>query len=305
MNEKSLSAVIVNYNSVYLLEDCIENLLKTGLFLKIIVVDNGSTDGSAELLKNKYITNPVLKIVLSENKGLAVGHNKGLEYADTEYILYLGTDAYPTKEALEKLLNYMSSDPDVGVGTARLVLRDGSIDWDAHRGFPTPWAALTHFSKLNRLFSKSRFFNQYFKGNMNLAEPHEIDLCISHFMLVKQIVHTKIGEWDEDYFLFGEDVDFCYRTKQAGFKIMYYGDVEVLHYKGASVGRSSAKDLKTASSTSELVKNIMGKTRQDAMRLFYKKHYSHRYPGWLTGLVFLGIFLLEKFRIIFHKYLKR
>lgn len=124
----------------------------------------------------------------------------------------------------------------IGIATVALRLRDGMLDMDAHRGFPTPWASLTHFSGLSRTLPHSPFFNQYFLGGRDSTQPHEIDLCISHFLFVRRTLFDAIGPWDEDFFLYGEDVDFCYRTKAAGYKIMYLPQFTVTHYKGASVG---------------------------------------------------------------------
>jgi GT2 family glycosyltransferase len=289
-----LSIIIVNYNTVELLEKCLFNLQEMGLPKEVVVVDNGSNDGSAQRVKDNF---PDVILVEAQNNGLAVGSNLGLSRATGDYLLYLGTDAFPTQEVLAGIVEYMEENPEVGICTAKLVLRDGSPDPDAHRGFPTPWAALTHFSKLNKLFPKSKTFNQYFLGYKNFDEPHEIDLCISHFMFVRRKVFEDIGTWDEDFFVYGEDVDFCYRAKSAGWKIMYLPQFEVLHYKGAGVGiRKETKDIKTAASTSEENKKRMRLETTKAMKTFYKKHYKDKYPKWLTGFVLFGIESLERLR---------
>lgn len=290
----TLSIIIANYNTKNILKSCLENLLsikkEISLDFEIIVVDNGSTDGSFKLVAEKFLDVILIK---EENKGISYGYNQGIKKATGNYYLFLGTDAFPTKDSLEGITKYMEQNRKVGIATAKLILRDNTLDMDAHRGFPTPWAAITHFTKLNKLFRNSAFFNSYFLGGENLDEPHEIDLCISHFMFVRASVIEKIGTWDEDYFVYGEDVDFCYRVKQAGFKIMYLPQWEVVHYKGVSVGRKETKDIKTASNQSKKTQNSMRKETTRAMKLFYQKHYSKKYPKILTSSILVAINILS------------
>ena len=290
-----VSVVIVNYNTSEQLKDCLNNLLSQGIELEIIVVDNASSDDSVEMVRTNF---PNVKLVeAKENKGLAHGSNLGLEVATGDYVLYLGSDAYPEKGVIDGMVEFMDKNINIGISTCKLVLRNGSLDMDAHRGFPTPWASLTHFTKLNSLFPKSKFFNQYFLGYEDFTRPHEIDLCISHFMMVRKKVFDRVGRWDEDFFVFGEDVDFCYRVKKAGWKIMYLPQFTAIHYKGVSVGiRKESQDISKASSETKV---RMKRSTTDAMKLFYKKHYSNVYPKIIQSLVFLGIDLLSKLRNTF------
>ncbi len=288
---KKVSVIIVNYNTKPILQDCLHNLEGSYPNLEIIVVDNASADGSAEMVKASF---PNVVLIENENNGLAAGSNLGLTKATGDYYLFMGSDAFPAGDAISQLVNYMDQAPYVGIATCKLVLRNGELDWDAHRGFPTPWAALTHFTKLNKLFPHSRIFNRYFLGWEDMNKPHEIDLCISHFMLVKKEVIEQIGKWDEHYFLYGEDVDFCYRAKQAGWQIMYLPFCTAVHYKGVSVGiRKETQDITSASTeTRERIK----KTTTDAMKLFYKKHYQGKYPAIVTNFVLAGIDLMRFIR---------
>jgi len=286
-----LSIIIVNYNTREFLKKCLDNLSDIYAPLEIIVVDNGSTDGSAEMVKTHF---PDVILIETENNGLAVGSNLGLQEATGDYILYLGTDAFPKKEVISGMLSYLEANLAVGIATPALLLEDGTLDMDAHRGFPTPWAALTHFSKLNKLFPKSKLFNQYFLGYLDFTKPHEIDLCISHFMLVRRCVFDDVDGWDADFFVYGEDVDFCYRVKQAGWKIMYLPQFEVLHLKGVSVG--IRKETKTTNVASAVTKQHMRVHTTRAMKLFYEKHYVQIYPRLVTTAVLCGISLLEKMR---------
>lgn len=290
---RKVSAIIVNYNTKDILLDCIKNLQNSEhTDLEIIVVDNGSTDGSYEAVKENF---PEVKAIKSENKGLAAGSNLGYSNATGDYILYLGSDAFPKENTISGMVEYFEANSSVGAATSKLVLRDGTLDMDSHRGFPTPWAAFTHFSKLNKIFPKSKIFNQYFLGWEDMSTTHEIDLLISHFMMIRRETLEKVGPWDETFFVYGEDVDMCYRIKQAGYKIMYLPQFETLHYKGASVGiRKQSQDI---SKSSKETRMKMSKERTKAMRLFYKKHYATEYPSFVTGFILFGIDLLEKIRL--------
>lgn len=288
-----VSVIIVNFNTKDILIDCIKNLQNSDYKnLEIIVVDNGSFDGSASAVKDEF---PNVNVIESSNVGLAAGSNLGLKAATGKYLLYLGSDAFPNKNTIGEMVEYFNSNQDVGAATCKLVLRDGTVDMDAHRGFPNPWAALTHFSKLNKIFPKSKIFNQYFLGWKDLDKPHEIDLCISHFMMIRKDIIDKLGGWDEKFFVYGEDVDMCYRIKESGYKIMYLPEWEATHYKGVSVGiRKESKDVAKASKETRLK---MSKERTNAMRLFYKKHYSDKYPLVMTSIVIFAINLLERIRM--------
>ncbi len=283
---KKLAIIIVNYNTKDILRDCLNHLAQLNLVDTIvIVVDNGSNDGSADMVEAEFKQVDPIK---TENNGLAAGFNLGITHAtDADYFLFMGTDSFPKPGCIEGVMDFMEAHGEVGVATAKLVLRNGSLDMDAHRGFPTPWTALTHFTKLSRLFPKSQIFNRYFLGGRNMEKPHQIDLCISHFMLVKREVFLKVGRWDEDFFVYGEDVDFCWRVKQAGFKIYYLPQFECLHYKGASVGiRKESADITGADPATKL---RMKAESVRAMRLFYQKHMYKKYPWILNKMVELGI----------------
>lgn len=288
-----VSVIIVSYNTRDLLQACLQNLITVGEATEIITVDNASSDGSAQLVADEF---PMVKLIrLSENRGLTVASNLGLAAANSEFILYLGSDAYPPAGVIQGLAYYMQQHPNVGIATAALRLRDGTLDMDAHRGFPTPWASLTHFSGLGKLFPKSSLLNQYFLGACDLMQPHEIDLCISHFLFTRRSLFAVIGKWDEDFFLYGEDVDFCYRTKAAGYKIMYLPHFTVIHYKGASVGvRKQTSDIaRTTPETKLRVTQLSTK----AMLLFYQKHLYQHYPWLVNTLVVTAIRLLGAMRL--------
>ncbi len=287
MENKLISVVIVNYNTAEILRDCLNNLKNVYPNLEIIVVDNASPDDSVKVIKE---FKEVVLVANEANMGLAKASNQGLAKTTGDYILYLGADAFPKEGTLAGMLEYMEENTKVGVATSKLVLRDGNLDMDAHRGFPTPWASFCHFSGLNKIFPNSSFFNKYFLAGNNMQEPHEIDLCISHMMLIKREVFFDLKQWDEDFFVYGEDVDFCYRAKQAGWKIMYLPQWETLHYKGSSVGvRKESADLSKATPQ---IKYEMKRSSVNAMKMFYTKHLTKKYPFFINFLVLNGIGLL-------------
>ncbi len=262
---------------------------------EIIVVDNNSNDDSVEMLENLKlkIENLKLKIIVNNNNtGFAKANNQGIKKSRGKYVLFLNPDTIVLPETLPFMLEFMKKNPAVGVATCRVELVDGKLDEACHRGFPTPWNAFCHFSGLEKLFPHSRLFAGYYLGHLNLNTTHEIDSCVGAFMLVPRLVGEKIGWWDEDYFWYGEDIDFCYRVKKAGFKVMFVPKVKIIHYKGASSGIKKTKskaDLKTKE------KAMLASTQ--AMRIFYQKHYRGKYPKPVEKLVFWGINLLEKARV--------
>ncbi|MFH1295088.1 MAG: glycosyltransferase family 2 protein [bacterium] len=282
---QKLAVIIVSYNTRDILGDCLRNLTKVApSATSIVVVDNASTDGSAEFVRQQEFK--TVCVVETENNGLAAGYNLGMaQVKETDTFLFLGSDAFPKPGCLEGVLHFLESHPKVGIATAKLILRNGALDLDAHRGFPTPWTALKHFVGIN---------NSYFMTEANLNVPHEIDLCISHFMMVKKAVFDTVGAWDEDFFVYGEDVDLCWRAKQAGYQIYYLPQYECLHYKGASVG--TRKETADVTKASLVTRTRMKKETTQAMRLFYQKHMYKKYPAWLNKLVDLGITIMERLR---------
>lgn len=310
--EPKISAIIVNYATKGLIKLCVDNLLKSPDIKEVIFIDNDSPDGSYDEAVDLYAGEPRVKIMQNKNNGLSNGHNIGIRNSTGEIELYIGTDAFPTVEALSQIVKYMDENPKAGAVTPKLFLRNGKVDVDAHRYLPTPWIALTKMTGLSKIFSKSKFFNGYFGDQSKLSQIDEIDCGISHFLAVRRSAQKKIGLWDESYFLFGEDIDFCYRIKQAGYKVMYLGNVEVLHYKGASVGRDTAKDIENAmnknfeyvsfkgevqkKNTSKWIKRKIARESTRAMRHFYIKHLAKRYPVVLNKIVLFGIWVNEKMR---------
>lgn len=292
-----LSIVIVSYNTADLLEACLRSLTRAqqpSKGMEIVVVDNNSKDGSVEMVRAKFPN--VILIANDHNKGFAAANNQGVEGATGKHLLFLNSDTKVKPDAIVKPLKFLKTHPQVGAITVKLRLPDGNIDPDNHRGFPTPWVALTHFMGLSKLFPQSKIFNRYFQSYRNFNSIHAVELTAGSYLMMPAKLFKALNGWDEAYFFYGEDIDLCYRIHEAGYKIIYYPKVEVTHYKGASSGiRKEGAKVTTATKSTRI---RIAKESVRAMEIFYKKFYAHKYPAVLTGFVLLGIRLKGWFRIL-------
>ncbi len=291
-----LSIIILNYNAAPFLPQLFESIQhQQGLNLQTIMVDNNSTDDSVSLVKQNY---PWVEIVQrSTSEGFSAGNNAGLPLAKADTILFLNPDMkLPDPLTLKKCYDKYYSDPKMGILTCKVnLVVNGQIDETCHRGFPTPWAAFTYFTGLARLFPKSKLFGQYLQTYKDYNTEHEVDSVGGMFMLISRKIGDEVGWWDEDYPLYGEDIDFCYRVKQKGYKIYYWPEVEVEHYKGATTGRSKhSKKVTTANKAT--IRRVKTWSVQ-AMEIFYRKHYQDKYPWFVNQLVFLGLKLMKLKRV--------
>lgn len=304
MEQIELSIIILSYNTKELLKKCLDSL-KEGYAgdrgREVIVVDNGSSDGSGEWLEQyqEHGGKQGIKVIKNkENLGFAKGNNVGLKEARGKYILFLNSDTEVFPGSLNEAVNFMERNSEVGALTAKTLLTDGKMDPDCHRGFPTPWASISYFLGLEKFFPKSKLFGQYHKFYLNLDADHEIDAGAGAFMLVPRKVIDQVGAWDENYFFYGEDLDFYYRIKKAGFKVVYFAKPLLKHYKGASSGlRRESKDIAKNSKENRV---RVAKASAEAMEIFYKKFYKDIYPGWLTFLVLTAIKIKGSYRVLKH-----
>lgn len=275
-----LSIVILSFNTKVLLEECLRSVTQSnfGSFTaETIVVDNSSTDQSPAIVAKKFPE--VTLIALTQNLGFAAGNNIGIKKSQGRYVLLLNSDTRLNKSALKTMIEFMDKHAEAGAVTCKLLLTNGQMDPACHRGFPTPWASLTYFVGLEKLFPQSRLFGQYHEGYKDLTKVHEIDSPSGAFFLIRREAANRVGLLDEDFFMYGEDLDWAYRLREAGFKIFFNPVVTVLHRKKQS-GRANIDPQ---------VRKETERYFFDSMRLFYKKHYEEHY-GWLvTQLVLLGI----------------
>ena len=289
-----LSIIIVNYNTKEFLKNCLTSILSSmdgKLGYEVIVVDNCSSDNSSEMVKKEF---PKIKLVANKNNiGFSKANNQGIKISQkSRYILFLNPDTVMQKNTMKEMVKFMDTHKDAGAATCKLIMLNGKIDDASHRGFPTPWNSFCHFLGLSQIFPRSRKFGGYNLGWMDLNKIHEIDVLAGAFMLVRRQAGEEVKWWDEDYFFYGEDIDFCYMLKQKGWKIYYVPDVFVTHYKGVSGGiKKVSEEITTAN---EETKKRATKWRFNAMRIFYKKHYKDKYPWIVNFMVVKGIWLREK-----------
>jgi GT2 family glycosyltransferase len=288
-----LSIIIVNYNTKEFLKNCLKSVIDStrNISYEIIVVDNASHDGSPEMVKKEFSN--VRVIANKQNVGFSKANNQGVKISEkSRYVLFLNSDTIVQNKVLEEMIKFMDCHKDAGAATCKLIMPNGKIDDATHRGFPTPWNAFCHFSGLSRVAPKSKIFTGYTLGWMDLGKTHEIDALAGAFMLVRRPAGEEVKWWDEDYFFYGEDLDFCFMLKQKGWKIYYVPDFFIKHFKGVSGGiKSVSKNITTAS---EETKIRATKSRFNAMRIFYKKHYKDQYPRIINFLVNAGISLRER-----------
>lgn len=273
-----LAIVILNYNTRELLRDCLHSLrAQAGLRFAACVVDNASTDGSADMVAAEFPT--VALIRNAANGGFSVGNNLGLQRfgfptrGQARYAMLLNPDTVTPPDALRRLVAFADAHPDIGVVGPKLVLMDGSLDKACRRSFPTPEVSFYRLIGLSRLFPRSKRFGRYNMTYLDEDEQADVDSVVGACMMLRAEVIARIGLLDEQFFMYGEDLDWCLRAKQAGYRVVYYPDVTVHHVKRAA-SRTSAKAQYEF---------------QRAMWLFYKKHYRASTHPLVDGLVRLGL----------------
>lgn len=297
-----VSTVIVSFNVKELLKDCLNSTISSlkGIDGELFVVDNNSHDATARFVGENF---PDVKLIANKkNVGFSKANNQALKIAKGKYFLILNPDTKLEKDTVSQMLEFMESHKDVAVATCRVELANGMLDRDCRRLFPTPWRAFCHFTKLSQIFKGSNFFDSYYMGYLPENEEQEIDSCVGAFMMVRASSVRQVGLFDEDFFFYGEDLDWCWRFKEAGFKIMYTPRAKIIHYKGATSGiKSHSKHLSKATKESRK-KAIIESTR--AMELFYQKHLKNEYPAFVTFIIILAVKILEKYRLIKIQYLQ-
>jgi GT2 family glycosyltransferase len=276
-----LAIIIVNYNTCALLRDCLRSVFASqGDFsYRVVVVDNASADGSVEMVRREF---PQVDLIASPlNGGYPYGNNVGLRRAGFDdqtavggaprFALLLNPDTVVPPTALRDMLAFCQARPDCGVAGPKLIRPDGSLDLACRRSFPTPAVSFYRMVGLSKLFPRSPRFGRY---NLTYLSPDvqtELDSVVGAFMLVRGEAIRQVGLLDETFFMYGEDLDWAFRIKAAGWKVWYNPAVTVLHYKEAASQHSD-------------------KARYEfyrAMAIFYRKHYAAQTP-WPVHLLVLG-----------------
>ncbi|WP_081887059.1 glycosyltransferase family 2 protein [Thermorudis peleae] len=281
---RTLWVIIVSYNAAQLLDRCLRCVLASQLDRRLIVyvVDNASTDDSMTVART-YSSDPRLRIrPLDTNLGFARANNVVLREILAEgshqhdLVLLLNNDCFVEPETLQRLALFLDKHPDAGIVGPKLILPTGALDLACRRAFPTPANALWKFLGLARWFPHHPRFGQY---NLTYTDPNqtlEVDAVSGACMAIRLAAIADVGLLDEAFFMYGEDLDWAYRVKQAGWRVFYYPAVQALHLKGGSGGRRTPQSVRAF---------------YQAMALFYRKHYAARSPAWLNALVMLGITL--------------
>lgn len=284
-----LSIIIINYKTKDLTLQTLDSVFKADPpsgKMEVFLIDNHSQDDTPAAVKQQF---PQVKQILSlKNLGFAGGNNLGLRQAKGRYVLLLNSDTLIAQDSLVKMIGYMDSNPRVGLSTCRVELFNHQIDPASHRGFPTPWASLTYYLGLEKLFSHSSLLAQYHQGWKDLNQVHEIDSPVGAFFFLRKSALNQVGLLDEAFFMYGEDIDLAFRIKKAGWQVMYVPITSITHLKGASGLHASTK-LQRITTT----KNFFA-----VMKLFYQKHYRKKYFFLLRWCVFLGIDIIQFLKIL-------
>ncbi len=271
-----LSIVIVNYNVKYFLEQCLHSAIKAGAKLssEIIVIDNDSVDGSCPMLKEKFPE--VILIENKENVGFSKANNQAIRIAKGEYILLLNPDTVVEEDSFHKIVDFMDRTPEAGGLGVKMIDGKGRFLPESKRGLPTPEVAFWKMTGFSRLFPHSKRFGQYHLGYLDNDQIHEVEVLAGAFMLLRRETLDKVGLLDEDYFMYGEDIDLSYRITKGGYKNYYFPDTTIIHYKGESTKKGSINYVKVF---------------YRAMIIFARKHFSKGNARRYALLINLAIYL--------------
>jgi N-acetylglucosaminyl-diphospho-decaprenol L-rhamnosyltransferase len=228
MPDASLSVVVVTYNALPYLEQCLSSVAGWDT----VVVDHGSTDGTLRFVRDRF---PEVRLVQQENLGLGAGWNRGIRETTSDYVLILNADAWAVGDGVERLVAFAETRPDAAVVGPKLLNTDGSLQRSV-RGFPTVWRLATEYFFLRKLAPRSRALNSFYAGGFDHDHVLEAEFVMGSVMLARREAIEQVGPLDEDFFLFSEETDWCYRFVKAGWKVLFFPGAEFVHVGGASHG---------------------------------------------------------------------
>ena len=252
-----LSVIILNYNVRFFLEQCVASVQEalTNIDSEIIVVDNNSSDDSCEMIKMRFPN--VNLIVNNSNLGFPKGNNIGVAAANGDYICILNPDTVVAADTFEKILAFAEKQKNLGIVGCKLIDGSGNFLPESKRGIPTPFVALTKIFGLYKLFPNWRLFNRYYAQHLSENETGKVAILVGAFMIMKRDLYNEIGGFDENCFMYSDDIDLSYMALKSGKLNYYFHETSVIHYKG----ESTVKD------------GLYMKRFREAMKFFYNKHY--------------------------------
>ena len=247
---KKICIVIVSYNVCQLLDECLQSVKRAlqGIDGEIYVVDNLSTDGTVETLQPRHPD--VHFIANKENVGFACANNQAIRCTDSEYVLLLNPDTVVYENTLRGVLDFMDQHPEAGGAGVRMLTREGQPAPESRRAIPTPWVAMLKMLGATR---------RYYMSHLAWDEPGQIEAISGAFCMLRRKALDQIGLLDEDYFMYGEDIDLSYRLLKGGWQ-NWYLPFDIIHYKGESTEKSTFRYVHTF---------------YQAMLIFFRKHYGH------------------------------
>ena len=256
-----LSIIIVNYNVRFFIEACLHSVEKAckNIEAEIIVVDNASTDDSASVLSTLF---PNVDFIWNEtNLGFSKANNLAIKKAKGQFILFLNPDTIVPEDCFEKCLSFFSTNHDAGALGVHMIDGNGVFHKESKRGFPAPDVSFYKMIGLSKLFPNSKTIASYYAGHLPENKTASIDVLSGAFMMISRKILGRIVGFDEDYFMYAEDIDLSYRIKKTGFKNYYFAETSIIHFKGESTKKTDAK----------YVQDFYG-----AMKLFVLKHYQQQ-----------------------------
>ena len=265
-----LSVVIVNYNVKYFLHQALNSVFKSEVNFDydVFVVDNASVDGSAEMVQQVF---PQVKLIASpDNLGFSKGNNLAIRKSTAQYVLLLNPDTIIREDTLQQVVDFMDTHSEAGALGVKMYDGQGEFLPESKRGFPSPKVAFYKMSGLSKFFPKSKTYGKYHLGYLDDNEIHEVDVLSGAFMLLRKEALDQVGLLDEDYFMYGEDIDLSYRIQNAGYKNYYLPNAPIIHFKGERTKKGSLNYVRVF---------------YQAMIIFARKHLLNKGGGWYIFLL--------------------
>lgn len=269
-----IAVVIVNYNVKYYVEQCIRSVFRAskGLRVAVYVVDNCSSDGSIDYLSKRFPT--VHFMANKTNSGFSSANNLAIKYAQSDYVALVNPDTLLSETVFRDCLELMHADAEVGGIGVKMFGADGSFAYESRRGFPSPATSFYKITGLSQLFPYSKRFGRYYMRFLDKNAKSPIDILSGAFMFLRRKTLNEVGLLDEQFFMYGEDVDLSYRITKGGYK-NYYLPTPILHYKGESTKKNSTRYVKVF---------------YQAMLIFFRKHFPHYTIGF-SLLIKMAIYM--------------